>query len=107
MKKHSFRDHKDVVGQVMHRWKHHDPKPLHSGKGKGGKEGKIVKSKKQAIAIALSMAKKSSNHCENLVSLGYSEETSQKVYEILGELYEYTRCQRPDGNLYAGSGKEI
>lgn len=105
MKKHSFRDHKDVVGQVMHRWKHHDPKPLHSGKGKGGKEGKIVKSKKQAIAIALSMAKKSSNHCENLVSLGYSEETSQKVYEILGEFYEYTRCQRPDGTYYGTLGQ--
>lgn len=37
---------KDVVGSVMHEFK---KKKLHSGKG-----GKIVNSRKQAIAIALS-----------------------------------------------------
>ena len=72
----------------MHRWKHHDPKPLHSGVGKKGKEGKVVKSQDQAIAIALSMAGKSkkgktSDHVERLMSMGYSEEVAEQVAEML------------------------
>lgn len=41
------------VGKVMHEYK---LGKLHSGVGKGGKKGKIVKSRKQAVAIALSQA---------------------------------------------------
>lgn len=90
---HKMSAHKDIVGQVMHRWKHHDPKPLHSGRGKGGKEGKVVKDQSQAIAIALSIAekakggkkgsKKTSDHAERLQSLGFSEEVANKVAEML------------------------
>lgn len=40
----------DKIGKVMGEWK---DKELHSGKG-----GKVVKSRKQAIAIALSEANK-------------------------------------------------
>ena len=89
----------------MHRWKHHDPKPLHSGRGKGGKEGKVVKSKEQAIAIALSMAGRSKDHSERLNSLGFSEESVRSVNEILSGNFDFTLCQRPNGSLYGTSGK--
>jgi len=81
-KNHSVSAHKDLVGQTMHRWKHRDPKALHSGVGKKGKEGKVVTDPKQAIAIALSMAGKS-NHSERLQSIGYSEETADAVAMML------------------------
>lgn len=81
-KNHSVSAHKDIVGQTMHRWKHRDPKALHSGVGKKGKEGKVVTNPKQAIAIALSMAGKS-NHSERLQSMGYSEETADAVAKML------------------------
>jgi ribosomal protein L21E len=41
------------VGKVLREYKEGK---LHSGRGKKGKKGKVVKSRKQAVAIALSEA---------------------------------------------------
>jgi hypothetical protein len=77
--------HKDKVGEEMHAFKHGQ---LRSGTGKKGKKGPIVKSRAQALAIALSVAGKSkkkgtSDHAERLMSMGYSEETANQVAEML------------------------
>jgi len=82
-KDHKMSDHKDVVGQVMHRWKHKDPAPLHSGRGKKGRLGKVVKDRDQAIAIALSVAGKSKDHSESFSSLGFSSEASLRANQLL------------------------
>jgi len=72
--------HKDEVGAEMHRFKRGQ---LHSGRGKGGKPGKVVKNRDQAVAIALSVAGKSSNHAERLMSMGYSEDVANAVGDML------------------------
>jgi hypothetical protein len=82
---HPASSHKDTVGAEMHRFKRGQ---LHSGRGKGGKPGKIVKSRAQALAIALSVAGKSkkaktSDHSERLVSIGYSEEVAATIIQML------------------------
>lgn len=41
----------------------------------------------------------------NLSTLGFSEEASHKVSEILGGFYDYTACQRPNGTVYGTGGK--
>jgi len=81
-KGHNISAHKDEVGKTMHRWKHGK---LHSGKGKKGKEGSIVKSQDQALAISLSLAGKGrSDHSEFFKSLGFSE----KSYVIIKQLLQ-------------------
>lgn len=102
-KNHSVSAHKDLVGQTMHRWKHRDPKALHSGVGKKGKEGKIVTNPKQAIAIALSMAGKS-NHSERLQSIGYSEETANTVAAML-DFADLNWQKQFETGVGPGSGK--
>ena len=79
---HSASAHKDKVGSEMHRFKRGE---LHSGTGKKGKKGPIVKNRAQAIAIALSVAGKSktSNHAERLMSMGYSEQVATEVASML------------------------
>jgi hypothetical protein len=61
----------NCVGEEMSRWKAGD---LHSGKN-----GPVVKSRKQALAIAISEC----NHSERLQSMGYSEETAEVVADML------------------------
>ena len=72
---------KKCVGEEMHRFKAGE---LHSGTGKKGKEGPIVKDRKQAIAIALSACKKG-NYAESLQSLGFSQKASQAVARMISD----------------------
>ena len=79
---------KNCVADEMHQWKHTG---LHSGRGKGGTEGKLVpypEGQKQAVAIALNVCGqgkgkkgkgKTSDHAEALQALGFSEEAALLV----------------------------
>lgn len=73
---HGENAHKDKMGKVMHEWKHGT---LHSGTGKKGKKGPVVKSREQAIAIGIS----ESRHAEQLVAMGYSEEAARAVADFI------------------------
>jgi|GEM_PF-6604200 len=70
---HGVSAHKDKMGQTMHKFKRGQ---LHSGTGKKGRKGPIVKSREQAIAIGLS-------YVENLMALGYSEEAALAVASFI------------------------
>lgn len=67
---------KDCVADEMRRWKEGN---LHSGEG-----GPVVKTRKQALAIALSACGKSkSDHSERLQSLGFTEAVADQVAAML------------------------
>jgi len=68
--------HKDKMGKVMHEWKHGT---LHSGTGKKGKKGPVVKNRQQAIAIGISESK----HAERLIAMGYSEEAASAIADFI------------------------
>lgn len=76
---------KGCVEAEMKKWKEGN---LHSGVGKGGKEGPVVKNQKQAIAIALSVCGKS-NYAEHLQSLGFSEESAKKAAGLLFKMPDW------------------
>jgi hypothetical protein len=69
----------------MSRWK---SGKLHSGTGKKGVDGPIVKSQKQAVAIALSVCGKS-DHAERLMNLGFSEEAAFQAAELLFKMPDW------------------
>ena len=109
-KEHGIDKHKDAMGKCMHRWKNHDPRPLHSGKGKKGKSGKIVTSQDQAVAVCLSITEKGGS--------GYSEASLAEVNELLSDFADvmipkkgncprgtkgkgkWCKINRPDGEFY-------
>ena len=62
----------DCVSDEMHRWK--------SGNLHSGENGPVVKSRKQALAIAINECK----HSERLQSLGFSEEVAERVADRQG-----------------------
>ena len=68
---------KSCVGDVMKEWKRGD---LHSGTGKKGKKGPVVKSQDQAVAIAL-------NTCNNSES-GAVEELESKLLSMSSHSYD-------------------
>ena len=96
---HGIDKHKDAMGRCMHRYKHHDPKPLHSGRGKKGKGGKrasgpVVTSHKQAVAVCLSIQEKGGD--------GSSEGVLEEVAELLPQEYSDAML-RKKGNCPPGT----
>jgi hypothetical protein len=88
---------KDCVSDEMRRWKAGN---LHSGE-----DGPVVKSRKQALAIALSSCGKS-NHAERLQSMGFSEEVADKVADML----DFSNANLDWGKQFEtgkGPGKEL
>lgn len=83
---------KKCIGEEMKRWK---AGKLHSGTGKKGVDGPIVKDQKQAIAIALSVCGKS-DHAERLINLGFSEEAAFQAAELLAKAPDW------DNNFLTG-----
>ena len=77
-KNHSASAHKDKVGQVMHEFKRGQ---LHSGTGKKGKKGPVVKNREQAIAIGLNYSQ-----FQQLQTLGYSEDAAWAFAEMAAKL---------------------
>jgi hypothetical protein len=73
---HDVSAHKDKMGMVMHKFKRGQ---LHSGTGKKGRRGPVVKSRAQAIAIGISESK----HVEQLMAMGYSEEAARTVASFI------------------------
>ena len=70
---------KNCVRDEMRRFKSGS---LHSGTGKAGKKGPIVKDKRQALAIALSACGKS-DYLERMKSFGFTEESADFVAKAL------------------------
>lgn len=87
---------KSCVGDEMRRFQ---SGALHSGTG-----GKVVKDKKQALAIALSACGKS-KYAESFEALGFSEDASEAAADLVAETLDFSRCQRPDGSFYGTSGR--
>jgi hypothetical protein len=72
---HSIDDHEDAMGRCMHRWKHKNPRALHSGTGKKGKVRGEVSAHDQAVAVCLSIQEKGGD--------GYSEQSLSEVNNLL------------------------
>lgn len=75
---------KECVHEEMRRWK---AGKLHSGTGKKGKDGPVVKDQKQAIAIALSVCGKSDHSERDLENIfreaGFSKKSSKEAAKML------------------------
>lgn len=70
--------HDDKVGKVLHEFKRGQ---LHSGTGKKGKKGPVVKSRAQALAIGLNYSQ-----FEQLQTLGYSKDAAWAFAEMAAKL---------------------
>ena len=95
---HGVDAHKDKMGKVMHEFKRGQ---LHSGTGKKGKKGKVVKSREQAIAIGLS-------YVEKLMGLGYSEAAALAVTDFIESQKAADEVEQNslEGDIDARPGKQ-